>query len=136
MKAISPKSTYKYICKEDRDLPPEEQTVFTLRHLSVEQDAFLTDKGGYLTDDGYNMHSGTVGLMCLDMGLVEISNMPAEDGAPAELARDETRSAKTYPGNIRPWKRECLDAIPKAARIELVAQIRFGDELEESEEKN
>ena len=133
MKGISPKDTFTHVCLQDRELPKEEQTIFTLGYLSVEQEAHVDDSSGCTTNAGYQIQTGTVYLLCLHYGLKSITNLPI-DGKEIVLERDETKPK--LKGGIYPWKLECLNKIPKSARNEIAQKIRFGGELEEEERKN
>ena len=41
--ALDPKATFEYILEDDRALPTEEQTIFTLRGLTVAEEARVAD---------------------------------------------------------------------------------------------
>jgi hypothetical protein len=133
MKGVSPKDTYEYICREDRSLPKEEQTVFVLNYLDIDQEADIDDKLGCVTDAGYQVSIGSTALLSLHYGLNDVKNLSV-DGESMKLVRDE--SHRKLKGGIRPWKSSCLSAIPKPARTELAEVIRNGGELTEEERKN
>lgn len=132
MKGISPKDTFDFVCKEDRDKPPEEQTIFVCSYLTVDQEALIDDKLGVVTDDGYQVSLGSTALLTLHMGLQDIKNLQV-DGEPVKLERDRTQKKRC---GVHPWKSDCLSKIPKAARTEIAEAIRNGGELSEEERKN
>jgi len=133
MKGVSPKDTFDYICKDDRKLPKKDQTVFKLAHLTIEQEADLDDQLGRVTDDGYQVSIGSTALLALHYGLKDVRNLDV-DGKEVELKRDER--AKKLKGGVRPWRSDCLSAIPKTARTELSDAIKEGGELTGEERKN
>lgn len=133
MKGISPKDTFDFICKEDRELPEDEQTVFVCNYLTVDQEAYLDDRLGFVTDDGYQVALGSTALIALHYGLEDIKNLEV-DGEPVRLERD--RTAKKLKGGIYPWKSSVLSKIPKAARAEVAEAIKAGGEITEEERKN
>ena len=136
MKAISPNQTFKYIMKSERELPPEEQTVFHCNLLSAEQEALVDDNTGVSTKDGYQLTIGTSNLLALHLGLFKIENMADADGNPFQLKRDETKAKDTLPKVGRPWLMSCIDRIPREARDEVAVAIKTGGELEDETVKN
>jgi len=135
MKAVSSKSTFEYVCKCDRELPAAEQTVFELGYLTVEQDAFLDDALGFVTDAGYSVNVGKTNLIALHLGLKSIRNFFDENGEQIILKRDETKKS-SLPGVGRPWKESILAKIPKPERLEIADAIKAGGKLDEEERKN
>jgi len=136
MKAISPKTTFDYVCKCDRDLPKEDQTIWELSHLTAEQEAYLEDRTGALNNDGgYQVSVGSVNLIALHMGLKGVRGFYDENGNKADLVRDE-RKAKKLPGGLRPWTDKSLSMIHKDERDELADVIRQTGVLDEEELKN
>ena len=133
---ITPGDTFEYICREDRKLPKEEQTVFVCGYTDADQDADLDDKLGALTDDGYQVAMGSLTMLALHYGLKEVRNIDGK-GNDLKLERDET--AKKLKGGLKPWKtgpKEGLSLIKKAARNEVAEAIKKGGELTEEELKN
>jgi len=133
---ITPGDTFEYICREDRDLPQDEQTVFVCGHLTVEQDEDIENRLGALTDDGYQVAMGSISLLALHYGLKSVKNIDGK-GADLNLERDETK--KLLKGGLRPWKTkqgEGLSLIKKSARNEVAQAIRAGGNLSEEELKN
>lgn len=133
---VNPGDTFEYVCRADRGLKKEEQTVFVCGHLTVEQDEDIENKLGSLTDDGYQVAIGSVSLLALHYGLKSVKNIDGK-GTDLVLERDETR--KILKGGVRPWKSETgkgLSMIKKSARREVAQAIRAGGELSEEELKN
>jgi hypothetical protein len=135
MKAVSSKSTYDYVCKCDRELPEAEQTVCEMGYLTLEQEAFLDDKLGFVTDSGYSVNLGSSNLTALHLGLKGMRNFNDENGEPIVLQRDDTK-AKKLPGVGRPWKESQLSKIAKVNRLEMAEVIKNGGEITEEEAKN
>lgn len=135
MKAANPKSNYNYIVEDDRELPKEEQTVFVLSHLTLEQEEYLDNRVGQVNDDGYAVNAGTIPLIRLHLGLVEIQNFFDNNGKPITLERDKTKKS-SLPGVGRPWKTSILQKIEKKYREEIAEAIQKGVELSEDELKN
>lgn len=136
MKAVSPKTTYEYVPKCDRELPPDEQTVAVFSHLTIEQEAYLDDRTGSLdADGGYQITMGSQNLLALHMGLKELRNFHDPDGNLVELQRDQNKKAN-LPEVGRPWKTSQLSFIEKSVRQEFAEVIRKGGEIEEEDRKN
>jgi len=133
---INPGDTFEYVCKEDRELPKNEQSVFVCGFLTVEQDEDIENKLGSLTDDGYQVAMGSISLLALHYGLKSVKNIDGK-GNDLVLERDETK--KVLKGGVRPWKTktgEGLSLIKKSARQEVAQAIRAGGNLSEEERKN
>lgn len=135
MEFISPKSTFKYILKCDRDKSEEQQTIWHFFYLTAEEEALISDKLGQVKEGGdFAINLGTQGMLALDLGLAEIENGFC-DNKPVILERDETR--KYIPNTKkRPWKRTILDMIPQKERQELANVAINSGELEEEDRKN
>jgi len=134
MKAVSPKQDYEYILKAERELPREEQTIFTLSHLSAAQEQFLSDKQGYQTDEGFVFTLGTSNIIALHLGLKKVVNFLNENGGEVEIERDEKKAY--LPGKVRPIKLEFFDKLAKDDRDEVANVIKNGGELKDAELKN
>ena len=48
MKAIDIKTTANYVCKRERDLKQEEQTVFEIKFPNLKQETFIEDELGHI----------------------------------------------------------------------------------------
>jgi len=130
MKLLNPDSTMDFVPLCDRDLPKEEQAVFELSFLTVDEEALITDKLGQVGADGdFKVNLGSQAVTALDLGLA---------GARVEglsLKRDET--SKYYPcTKKRKWDRKELSKIPPAVRQEVAREIMRQSNITEEEEKN
>jgi len=135
MKAVSVNSTTDYICKCDRGLPKEEQTVFKIRSLSVEQEAVLEDALGQVKQGGdFAVNLGSQALLALNLGLENVENLTGPKGKAVKMERDERKAL--LKGGVRPWKDESLSQIPRAERNEVAQFIINGGQLTETEAKN
>ena len=59
--ALDPKATFEYVLEDDQSLPKEDQTVFTLRGLTVAEEARVADSmiSGLPGQDELSFRSGT-----------------------------------------------------------------------------
>jgi len=129
-------TSFDYILPSERKLPKEDQTIFKLKLLTIEQEAYLDNIDG-VSKTEYKVNAGTKMIDALNMGIEDVINFyVGDDEKPFEFQRDETKKLKTYPGKIRPWKSEHLGLIPKDDRSELYLAIKGVSELEEEEAKN
>lgn len=113
--AVDPNRTFDYVLKEDRDLPPEQQTVFKLKVLSARELARLEDSVSVMDKDGnWQVKVGTKTLEILSCGLRRWDNF-----------RDRNGNLITFVGSmddnfdrLRPeWRRELADAITEQANL-------------------
>jgi len=131
LSAITPSATREYISTTDKDR--KNTTVFILRCLTVEEDAWLEDTfQEYRTEKrntmAYKNNVAQKTLAALHLGLVSVKNFPAE------MQRDE--AAPEVFGGTKPWKSDCLLKIPKYVRAEVAFAILSGSEIGEDERKN
>lgn len=133
MEAITPNSSFDYVCKADRDLPKEKQSIWKIKHLSAREEAIIEDAMGEMTKGGnFAINLGSQALLALNIGLNGVENFPPSK--PIKFKRDES---SMVPGtNIRPWRDRDLSSIPKSARAELAKVIIDGPNLTEEESKN
>lgn len=135
MKAVNNKSTEKYIAKIDRNLPENEQTIFHIRQLTVEQESIIEDELGRVKPGGdFAINMGTQSLLALNMGLESVENLFDDDGKPVDMERDESK--KLLAGKVRPFQESSLSRIPRAVRNEVAQYIINGRELGDETEKN
>ncbi len=134
MKPTNPESTFEYICRADRALPLEEQTIAVLGYLTASQQELLDDSLGFTQDEKFVFTGGKQNTLALHLGLRDLKNFRDESGNEIRLERDETK--KYLPGKVRPIKDEFLDRIPKDVRNEYALAIKQGGELTEAELKN
>ena len=130
MDAINPNSTFDHVCKCDRNEPPEKQTIWKIKYLSVREEAILSDNLGAVNKEGdFRINLGTQGLMALHIGLM----VPENWNAPLER---DLSAHPVYPGGPKPWKESHLSKIPRKQRAELSQVVINGGEEEEEERKN
>jgi len=130
---MKPASIFKeidYVCLCDRDLKKEEQTVFVVGSLTVEQEAYLDD---IAEGEAGTVKYGTIILETLHMGLKKVKNF--KDGNKSiKFERDE--KGPVMPGDVHPWKTECMQRIALKERREICTFIRGLSALSEEELKN
>lgn len=124
MKSVNPSSIGEIIPECDKDLNPEDQTVFLFTQLTHEEQALLKDLSGA---------PGTQIDVACHLGLCGSKNFFTPNGDPVEWKRDPAKRPLT--GNKRPWLKT-LDYIPLSVRDELATKIIKGVELSEKEAKN
>jgi hypothetical protein len=83
MIARSPKATWKYVLKSERDLPKEQRTTWLLGHLSLAQESALLDNvvRDPITGVGYRQALGSEHLNTLRQALKGWDNFPRDDGS-------------------------------------------------------
>lgn len=123
MKAVNPNASADYVPECDRDLKPEEQTVFQIGQLSAEEQAYLKDI--------QNLGGSSINI-ALHLGLTGVRNLADANGDAIQLKRDNT--VPFVHGKKRPWSN--LTVIPMKVRDELAGRIIRGAEVEEPEVKN
>ena len=132
MKPVQIFSEYDFVCPEDENEPVEEQAVFTICNLTVEQDAFLDDT----IQGDVGLKFGSNILHVLNMGLKKIKWTAKIKGKSVEMKFERDPKGMSYPGNATPWKSKHLQQIPLRIRRIVAAKIRSLGELEEAEVKN
>lgn len=115
--ALDPKATFDYVLEDDRDLPKKEQTAFTLRGLTVAEEAKVADSmiSSIPGQEELSFRSGTHQLTVLRYGLRGWSNF--KDGDGGEVKYESTRGAPRHVSD------ECLDRLLARHRGELVGAI-------------
>lgn len=115
--ALDPKATFPYVLEDDRKLPEEEQTIFTLRGLTVAEEARVADSmiSSIPGAEELSFRSGTHQLTVLRHGLRDWSGFPDASGGKVDF--ETTRS---HPKMVTD---ECLDRLSSAHRTELVNAI-------------
>jgi hypothetical protein len=124
MQSINPSAIGEIIPECDKDLKPEDQTVFLFTQLTHEEQALLKDLSGA---------PGTQIDVACHLGLCGSKNFFTPSGDPVEWKRDPSK--RPLIGNKRPWLKT-LDFIPLNVRDELATKILKGVELSEQEVKN
>lgn len=80
--ALDPKQTFDYVVKDDRDLPPEEQTVWHLRCLTIAEESALADNQ-YSANAGSGeimLKNGSYQVGILRRGVEGVSNFKDANG--------------------------------------------------------
>lgn len=111
--ARDPRTTWKYVLREDRELPRDKQTVFHLKHLTLAQEQAAFD--GIERTHGQSVIVNT-GARCLDIlraGLTGWDNLLDESGATIEPKKDAQ-------GRVRD---ESLMLLSLEQRLELAGAI-------------
>ena len=125
--ALDPKATFDYVLEDDRSLPKEDQTVFTLRGLTVAEEAKVADSmiSSIPGEEELSFRSGTHQLTILRHGLREWKNFLSSDGkdVPFEAGR----------GSPRYVTDACLDRLLPRHRQELVGAIMDRGSISEAE---
>jgi|TARA_R110000824_G_scaffold379777_2_gene571903 hypothetical protein len=127
--ALDPKATFEYVVEDDRSLPKEEQTTFTLRGLTVSEEARVADTmiSSIPGQEELAFRSGTHQLTVLRQGLRGWSNFMSPDGEEISFEK-----SKSHPKVITD---DCLDRLSSAHRQELVSAILDRGAVTEAEGK-
>jgi len=125
--ALDPKATFSYVLEDDRKLPTEEQTTFTLRGLTVAEEAKVADSmiSSIPGQEELSFRSGTHQLTVLRHGLRGWTNFLDVTGK--EVPFDTGR------GNPRHVTDDCLDRVLPRHRQELVGVILEPGAVSEAE---
>lgn len=127
--ALDPKATFTYVLEDDRSADPESRTTFTLRGLTVGEEARVADSmiSSVPGEDELSYRSGTHQLTVLRYGLRDWANLNDSDGKPVPF-----EMAKSHPRHITDAS---LDRLSAKHRQELTAAIldRGAVTLEEGE---
>ena len=115
--ALDPKATFTYVLEDDRTIPEGERTVFTLRGLTVAEEARVADSmiSSIPGQEELSFRSGTHQLTVLRHGLRGWSQFL--DGTGAEVPFTIGK------GNPRCVTDECLDRMLPRHRQELCGVI-------------
>lgn len=121
--AIDPNATVDYILECDRKKEKEDQTVFELRWLTAQELARLED--GSLTSimskenrPEFQIHSGSMQIKTLQIGLVGWRNFRDKDGNEIDFKQRNDQCAKENLDYLHPqWRRELVEAITEMNQI-------------------
>ena len=132
--ALTPGHEWDYICKCDRELPEEEQTVWRLRTLTEEQYRQLVDKLTTTDQESGELrfNLGSHIYRAVRYGLVGVKNFRDENGKEIELVTTQ-RGPKPEHAVVRD---EFIAKIPPQVRHELADAIVERNKLAHSEAKN
>ena len=143
----NPSLTSEYILQDDRDAPPEDQSVFLIRCLDAETRSRIQDNAISMEAEDVselengapggmkmNSNTGRTEMLALLNGLVDIQNYEF----PAEQTEDGYQWHELeWPANgSRSEKKEALDKIAPQHRTELANQITEASFMTEGEVKN
>jgi hypothetical protein len=125
--ALDPKATFEYVLDDDRTLPEEEQTVFTLRGLTVAEEARVADSmiSGLPGQDELSFRSGTHQLTVLRFGLRGWTGFNNAGGKSVDF-----EMTNSHPKQV---KDSSLDRIVAKHRTELVNAILERGSVNEDE---
>lgn len=125
--ALDPKATFEYVLEDDRTLDAEAQTRFTLRGLTVAEEARVADSmiSSIPGQEELSFRSGTHQLTVLRYGLRGWTNFLTAEGTqvPFEVSK----------GSPRHVTDECLDRLLPRHRQELVGVILERGSVSEAE---
>ena len=125
-----PLRTIEYVTEEDRKLPPEERTIWTLGVLTARQNAAIVDGCLTVTRKGaVTEKAGSMQLATLAFGLRGAKNLLGPDGKEIQLAWEAGPAGPRIAD-------ETLDAIPMNVRIELFGQITRLNRFNGTDAKN
>jgi len=138
--AIVPNQTWSYVCRQDRELPTDKQTVFKLRALTKrERHAFLNlTSSREITPDDTLLRRGVEGdarCAVVRAGLVGWDNFCDADGKPVKFALTDEKLLVL--GTSRSvLTDECLEALTDLVEAELYGEILSGSNLNHDDRKN
>lgn len=123
-----PSQQIRYVLKNERKLPSEEQSVFLIRVLKATEQAKLEDQ---MTSVNINTNIMSVGKLTMELkalmiGLAGWENVKDKDGNEVEFMVDGRGKAKS----------ENFDYLPQWARTELANAITEGNKITPEDEKN
>lgn len=138
--AITPNQTWKYICAADRNLPADQQTVFSLRALSKDERHALLNMltSRELTKDETVLRRGLEGTtrsQVVRAGLIGWTNFLDASGKP--VAFTFTTEPQTVLGQARVVPTTaCLEVLTDALELELYDELVKGSNLNHDDRKN
>jgi len=115
--ALDPKATFQFVLEDDRSLPEKDRTVFTLRGLTVSEEARVADSmiSSVPGAEELSFRSGTHQLTVLRYGLRSWENFSSSGGGEISF-----ELSKSHPRCVTD---ECLDRLSSAHRTELCNAI-------------
>jgi hypothetical protein len=125
--ALDPKATFQYILEDDRTLPDDERTTFTLRGLTVAEEAKVADSmiASIPGQEELSFRSGTHQLTILRHGLRGWANL--SDASGKQISFEVSR------GSPKQVTDSCLDRLLPRHRQELMGAILERGAISESE---
>lgn len=134
--AVNPNEPFDYVLKEDRELPPEEQTIFHLRPLKHHERVKLDDMryGMNARTSTVETPQGQIADLTLKVGLQGWKNL--RDGNGGDVPFEQNPKTLNLLGtNLRPPTDECLGRLHPNHVDELVEAIRDVNRLTDEEGK-
>ena len=135
--AVNANETFPYICRAERELPKEKQTVFRLRRLPASVGMSLDNlheaasTGAHVT-----LRVGAQRNVTLRAGLAGWENLPDSDGKPVEF-RAVTGERVVFGITLRnPCHESMIDLLPEEVAEELANAIRAGNTVTTTDAKN
>jgi hypothetical protein len=119
MRAADPNATLNFVFPEDEELPAEQQSIFPIVNVTVEERAFLLN---------VKAQTGSAMSYALHFGMDKPKNFFDQKGNPIVFERDEKAAAIV--GNKRPWKSECLAYLTPKMLDQLGALVYRGVEAQ------
>lgn len=130
--ALDPLQENDYICKADRDLPEEDQTVWKIKPLSAKEKMVLEDKymlasasakEGDQVETSFDIKIHRRNYDALNIGLVGWENLNDSEGNPVKFQKTKIRNAAGFSDAL-------LSRIPAAIRAELAEVCLEGFDAE------
>ena len=133
IQALPISKEFPYVCKDDRENPESEQTIWWIKVLSYRESSKIEDFLGATDGDDFKVYLGTQEALFLHSGLLRVENFQDENGKELLLTREVLVDKKFQQKLI---KDAFLNRIPRSIRKELAKAIESGPVLEEEEAKN
>jgi len=117
--AIDPNKSWEYVLLVDRELPPEQQTVFELKALSARELATIED-GSVRSDREGKLEylSGTQTIRILELGVRGWRNFKDPAGTDVPFRENNGKPRHENWDLLRPeWRRELANAITEQNRL-------------------
>jgi len=133
MKAVSPRQVTRFVPSCDKKLPADEQTVFVIKPLSVEEELILDDAQWRTDAEGKRSFSFSSRLlMALHLGVISVENFFDKDGNAIVIDREEFKDDF----GVNRIEDEFLQQIPKKIRDEVSLFVVDGTTPTEKQRKN
>ena len=119
--AVNPGVPFDYVLKCDRELEPEQKTVFQLKPLTPSESAQLEDNLArvYASDETLTVNTGTHTLKQLQMGLIGWKNFRNAEGEEIPFPeRKDARLKTAHLAYLAPeWRQEIANAIDEGNTV-------------------
>lgn len=125
--ALDPSRQHRYVLHDDQSLPPEDQTIWLLRSLTVRDDEMISNSKMVASGQGeFRLHPGTEDLMTIRLGLAGVENFRDASGKVVHFETDKNHRVTDA----------FLSRLRKEWRSELAEQIRAINTLSADEKKD